>query len=198
MALEAVFLDRDGTINFDYGYVGDPAKIKILPGVIEGLTELKRNFPDVKFIVISNQAGVARGIITMEQVKAVNGKIAEILGKANIRIERFYICPFHPDFSSPEETSCRKPSPEMLLQASRDFNIELRNAYFIGDTKKDVESGKAANCKTVLLASEVYPDELKLLEKENNLPDFFARDFFEAVDFIVKSEMLKEENAETK
>ena len=198
MALEAVFLDRDGTINFDYGYVGDPAKIKILPGVIEGLTELKKNFPDVKFIVISNQAGVARGIITMEQVKAVNGKIAEILGKANIKIERFYICPFHPDFSSPEETSCRKPSPEMLLQASRDFNIELRNAYFIGDTKKDVESGKAANCKTVLLASEVYPDELKLLEKENNLPDFFARDFFEAVDFIVKSEMLKEENAETK
>ncbi len=198
MALEAIFLDRDGTLNYDYGYVGDPEKVAIMPGVIDGLKLLKKKFPEVKFIVITNQAGVARGLITLEQVAAVNRKIQEILLKENIVLEKFYICPFHPEFSSPEETKCRKPSPEMVLKAAAEFGIKTENSYFIGDKTSDVECGINAGCKTILLASDVYVDEREALEQKKMFPDFFANDFYEAADFIVRKELRKEEILESK
>ncbi len=194
MGLQAIFLDRDGTINYDYGYVGEPEKVKIMPGVIDGLKILKKHFPEAKLIVITNQAGVARGIITMEQVNAVNSVIAEILRKEGVEIERFYICPFHPEFSEAEKVRCRKPSPEMVFKAAEDFGLELSETYFIGDKKSDVECGKNAGCKTVLLASDVYGNEYEALKNENNPPDFYAENFLKAVNYIVENEISWEKN----
>jgi D,D-heptose 1,7-bisphosphate phosphatase len=191
MALQAIFLDRDGTLNHDYGYVGDVDKVDLLPGVIEGLKKLKSNFPDVIFIVITNQAGVARGIITMEQVHAVNSKISAMLKREGIEIAAFYICPFHPEFSRREDVSCRKPSPEMTLKAVKDFNLDVRNTYFIGDKGSDVKSGKSAGCKTILLASDVYENELQLLKNENITPDFYAENFLEAAEYIIGKEAAR-------
>ncbi len=194
MNLEAIFLDRDGTLNYDYGYVGDPEKVEIMPGVIEGLKKIKKNFPSVKFIVISNQAGVARGIITIEQVESVNKKISDILFNNGISIDKYYICPFHPEFSSKDESICRKPSPSMVLEAAKDFNLNLENTYFIGDKATDVETGKNSGCKTILLDSDVYPNELDELKRKNISPDFFARNFSEAANFIINKEVPSEAN----
>ena len=189
MSLDAIFLDRDGTINYDFGYVGDPEKVEILPGVIDGLKKLSERFPNIKFIVISNQAGVARGLFTMEDVKKVNEKIRNILSAEGIEISKFYICPFHPEFSDKKDVTCRKPSPEMVLQALDDFQINPGNTYFIGDKTSDIECGKNANTKTILLASDKYPDELNILNEKKIVPDFYAKNFSEAVNYIIENEI---------
>ncbi len=185
MIPEAIFLDRDGTINFDYGYLGDAEKVEILDGVFDGMIKLKEKFPEIIFIVISNQAGIARGLITQEQVNNVNGRINRLLSEKGISIAKFYHCPFHPEFSSEEDSKCRKPSPEMLFEAAEDFNLNLSNTYFIGDRHTDIQSGRNAGTKTILLKSEVYPNEEEILKKENALPDFSANNFLEAAEYII-------------
>ena len=192
MSLDAIFLDRDGTINYDFGYVGDPEKVEILPGVIDGLKKLSENFPNIKFIVISNQSGVARGLITMEDVNKVNTKIQNILSAEGIEISKFYVCPFHPEFSDEKDVTCRKPSPEMVLQAVEDFNLNPSDTYFIGDRTSDIECGKNAGTKTILLASDKYKNELEILNKKNISPDFYAKDFTEAVNWIIENEVNTE------
>ena len=185
MLPEAIFLDRDGTINFDYGYLGDVEKVEILDGVIDGMLMLKEKFPKLIFIVISNQAGIARGLITLEQVNKVNGRINRLLSEKGISISKFYHCPFHPEFSSEEDSKCRKPSPEMLFEAAKDFKLNLTNTYFIGDRHTDIQSGLNAGTKTILLKSEVYPNEEEILKEKKSLPDFTANNFLEAAEYII-------------
>ncbi len=185
MIPQAIFLDRDGTINFDYGYLGDVSKVEILDGVIDGMLKLKEKFPGIIFIVISNQAGIARGLITLEQVRNVNSRIQQLLNEKGITVSKFYHCPFHPEFSSEEDSKCRKPSPEMLFEAANDFNLNLTNTYFIGDRHTDIESGLNAGTKTILLKSEIYPDEAEILNNKNAAPDFIANNFLEVAEFII-------------
>jgi histidinol-phosphate phosphatase family protein len=185
MTPAAIFLDRDGTINYDYGYLGNKDKVEILPGVIEGMLKLQESLPDIRFIVISNQAGVARGIISLEQVKEVNGRIQEILEENGVIISKFYYCPFHPEFSNEDESQCRKPSPQMLIEAAGDFNIDLKNTFFVGDRFSDVECGYNAGTKTILLKSDIYSDEETILEQKGINPDFVAENFLDAVNYIL-------------
>jgi histidinol-phosphate phosphatase family protein len=185
MTPAAIFLDRDGTINYDYGYLGDKDKVEILPGVIEGMLKLQNSLPGIHFIVISNQAGVARGIISLEQVKEVNGRIEEILGESGVKISKFYYCPFHPEFSDEEESLCRKPSPQMLKEAAEDFNFDLNNTFFVGDRFSDVECGYNAGTKTILLKSDIYSDEETILAQKGINPDFVAGNFLDAANYIL-------------
>lgn len=104
MLIPAVFLDRDGTINYDSGYIKEPEKVIIMEGVSEGIRKLKRQF-GFKIIVISNQAGVAKGLLTLEDVESVNNKIYEILLEEGAEIDAFYYCPFHPDYDPPEKNN---------------------------------------------------------------------------------------------
>jgi D,D-heptose 1,7-bisphosphate phosphatase len=127
----AVFLDRDGTLNEDTGYIGDPELVKLFPDVGETLFRLKKKL-DSFLIVISNQSGIARGLITKQQVELVNQKINFLLEDFNVSIDSFYYCPYHPDYNTPEESKCRKPSPEMVLKAAKDFNIELSKSVMEG------------------------------------------------------------------
>ena len=101
MTNKAVFLDRDGTLNFDPGYLGNPKNLKLFPDSGNVLAELK-NKHHFKLIVISNQSGIARGIITEEEVISVNNELNKKLLEFNVQIDAFYYCPFHPDFSSKE------------------------------------------------------------------------------------------------
>ena len=106
MNRKAVFLDRDGTLNVDPGYLGEPEKVELYPGVGKGIAALKEN--GYRIIVISNQSGITRGLITEEQVRAVNEKINSILREENnTSIDAFYYCPYHPDFDDAEKTKCR-------------------------------------------------------------------------------------------
>ena len=184
MSNRAVFLDRDGTLNEDPGYLGDPGKVKLLPFVGEILSRLKNEF-NYCLIVISNQSGIARGLITAKQVDRVNEKINILLKEFNVSIDKFYYCPFHPDFSTKENYNCRKPSTEMVEKAVEEFDIDLSNSFFIGDSVTDIECGMNAGVKTILVKTGYGRESLYMLQKENKIPNFVAENFLDAGNFIL-------------
>jgi D-glycero-D-manno-heptose 1,7-bisphosphate phosphatase len=181
----AVFLDRDGTLNEDPGYLGDPDKVVLFPQTGKALALLKNQL-NFKLIVISNQSGIARGLLSVQDVDSVNEKINNILSDDNVQIDAFYYCSHHPDYSSTDECSCRKPSPELVYKAALDFDINLKNSYFIGDTPADVECGKNAGLKTILVHTGYGQESFYILQKENKIPTFVAGDIFEAAQLIQK------------
>lgn len=183
MTNHAVFLDRDGTLNEDTGYLGDPLQVKLYPEVGKALAKLK-NVAGFKLIVISNQSGIARGLITKNEVDLVNLQLNKLLSEFNVSIDKFYFCPYHPDFSSEEESNCRKPSPEMVLEAAKENNIDLSKSYMIGDSDVDIECGLSLNLKTILVKTGNGRESLSILQKRNNLPSFVANNFLDACNFI--------------
>jgi D,D-heptose 1,7-bisphosphate phosphatase len=184
MAVPAVFLDRDGTLNDDPGYLGDPDKVKLFPDTGEALSNLKKL--NLKLIVISNQSGIARGLITRENVEAVNNRINDLLLDFDVKIDAFYFCPFHPEFSNEEECECRKPSPKMIFKAADDFNVDLKSSYFIGDAVSDIECGMNAGVKTILVKTGYGNESFSTLQKQNKLPTFTADNILDAAIFIQK------------
>jgi len=184
MSNKAIFLDRDGTLNFDPGYIGDPKDLVLFSDTGKILSSLKNDF-QFKLIVISNQSGIARGIISEKQVISVNNELNKKLAEFNVQIDGFYYCPFHPDFSSKDDCVCRKPSPKMILDASSDFNIDLSKSYFIGDSVSDMLAGKDAGVKTVLVKTGNGAESISILQNGNNFPSFVAENLTEACNFII-------------
>jgi len=184
MSNRAVFLDRDGTLNENPGYLADPGKVKLLPFVGEILSRLKNEF-NYFLIVISNQSGIARGLITAEQVDQVNEGLNTLLKEFKVSIDKFYYCPFHPDFSKAEECGCRKPSTEMVEKAVEEFDIDISKSFFIGDSVADIECGINADIKTILVKSGYGREALYMLQKENKIPNFVADNFLDAGNFIL-------------
>jgi len=183
MSNRAIFLDRDGTLNEDPGYISDPESVKLFSETGEALSLLKKN--SFLLIVISNQSGIARGIMKSEDVDNVNSKINHLLSKHGVQIDAFYYCPAHPDFNSEEECKCRKPSPKLVFEAVKDFNIDLKKSYFVGDTVSDVNCGKNAGLKTILVKTGQGVETLSILQKENNFPTFVAKDILIASNYIL-------------
>jgi D-glycero-D-manno-heptose 1,7-bisphosphate phosphatase len=140
-----IFLDRDGTVIDDTGYIGDPDLVHFLPGVFDALRHFQQ--AGYRLVVISNQSGIGRGVITQAQYELVAQRIAEDLARHGIQVATYY-CPHSPDDHCP----CRKPQPFLLLRAVQDLQIDLSRSYMIGDRLTDVEAGAAAGCKTILLA----------------------------------------------
>lgn len=184
MLSKAVFLDRDGTLNYDPGYLGNPNDLELFSDTGNVLAALKNKF-QFKLIVISNQAGIARGIITEEQVISVNNELNKKLSEFNVQIDAFYYCPFHPDFSSEEDCLCRKPSPKMILDASNDLNIDLSKSYFVGDTAADIIAGLTIQLKTILVKTGKGAESISILQNGNNFPSFVAENLTEAYKFII-------------
>jgi D,D-heptose 1,7-bisphosphate phosphatase len=175
----AVFLDRDGTIIDDVGYIKDPSLICFLPGALEALTMLQ----DAGFalVVVSNQSGIARGIISLEELQAVRQRFCELLKNNNIILMDYLFCPHHPSGSVEEfrkKCDCRKPAPGMLLDAADRHGIDLKNSWMIGDKNDDVRAGLAAGTRTIRLAD---PDK----RHSNDVsPDFYAANLLQAVKII--------------
>lgn len=192
MKNKAIFLDRDGTLNIDYGYVKSPSEIVLFDGVPEALKKLKEH--GFILIVVTNQSGVVRGLMTENDVIKVNEHINNILKeKVNIQIDKFYYCPYHPDYSPIELSDCRKPSPKMVLKAVEEFNIDLSKSYFIGDTISDMQcANNAAVYKAIMVKTSKNSEHEKLKSVTNLKVDFIANNFVEATDFILKD--LTEEN----
>ena len=183
MPAPTVFFDRDNTLNVDPGYLSDPKLVELFDGVGEGISKLKNDF-GFKIVVISNQSGIARGFFSKREVDSVNERINQILLKENnVRIDAFYYCPFHPDFSSSEESKCRKPSPMMVFMAAEEMDLDLSKSYFVGDKPSDIECGTNAGLKTVLINYENEEEKISLLK--NNKPDFVIDNFLNACDFII-------------
>ena len=184
MTRYALFTDRDGTLNYDPGYLGDPDSVKLYPGVIQGIKTLKSQL-NFKVIVISNQSGITRNLISSDQVDQVNRRINDILNVAGTSIDAFYFCPFHPDFDPPEKCKCRKPSPELVLKAVQEHQIDLSKSYFIGDSQVDIECGYNSGLKTILIRNTLDEVEIKGLQKQINSPNFVADNFLEGIQFII-------------
>ena len=137
----AVFFDRDGTIMKDCDYCSDPKDVKIFPGVPEALRRLKsRGF---KLIIITNQSVIGRGLMTVEQYRALEREVVRQLG--GDLIDATYFCPDVPG----QHSSCRKPAPGMILQAKQEHGIDLPRSFFIGDKEIDVECGRNAGVRTI-------------------------------------------------
>jgi D,D-heptose 1,7-bisphosphate phosphatase len=183
MSNPAIFLDRDGTINEDPGYISDPEKLVLIPEAGTALSLLKKN--GYLLIVISNQSGIARGLMTAEDVDRVNSRLNLLLEKFNVKIDAFYYCPAHPEFSTQEECECRKPSTKLLFEAVNKFNIDLNKSFFVGDLISDIECGKKAGIKTILVRTGKGEESFSILQKENNFPTFVADNLINACNFIL-------------
>lgn len=142
----AVFLDRDGVINEERkDYVKTIKEFQIFGDVPEAIKQLKEL--GFKVIVITNQSAVNRGIITTETLNEIHVKLQEILKENDTSIDKFYFCPHRPD----ENCKCRKPNPEMLIRASQEYNIDMKNSFMIGDSLTDIQAAHKAGCKGILL-----------------------------------------------
>lgn len=139
----AVFLDRDGTLMEEVNYCADPKQVAIFPGVPEALQRLKAR--GYKLIVISNQAGIGRGYFTEKEYRAVEAEVARAVHPAIF--DATYFCPDHPD----RATARRKPGPGMVLEAQRDHRLDLARSFFIGDKAIDIECGRNAGVRTILV-----------------------------------------------
>lgn len=153
----AVFLDRDGTINKYVGFLTDIDDFELLPNVSEAVRHI--NEAGYLCIVVTNQPVIARGEITLEELAVIHNKMETMLGNEGAYLDAIYYCPHHPDRGFEGEVEalkiqcdCRKPKPGMILKAAEDFNIDLKLSWMIGDEERDIQAGRNAGCKTVLLS----------------------------------------------
>ena len=186
----AVFLDRDGTINEEVGYLDSLDKLRIIPSAYEAIRLI--NESGMKAVVISNQAGVARGLFTEDFVKITNEHLQTALRQEGAHIDNFYFCPHHPiEGIEPyrQVCNCRKPAPGMLLQAAQDLNIDLTRSYLVGDRFNDMEAGKKIGVRGILVKTgfgqQLLQDDGPDKAKPENKPDFIAEDILEAVRWIL-------------
>ncbi len=155
-ARPAVFVDRDKTLIEDPGYISHPAQVKLLPGVAEAIATLRgAGYP---VVVVTNQSGVARGLITEEQLAAVHQRLQELLQEHGTGVDAIYYCPYLEGPRALVESyrrtsSLRKPQPGMLLAAARDLKLDLKASWMVGDSGIDIEAGRAAGCRTICLES---------------------------------------------
>jgi D-glycero-D-manno-heptose 1,7-bisphosphate phosphatase len=184
-----VFLDRDGTLIADVGYLARPEQIRILPGVREGLRALRAC--GFCLVVLTNQSAVARGYIREKDLERLHAELRARLAKEGARIDAFYYCPHHPDEgSAPYRTACdcRKPAPGLAARAAADLGLALERAYVIGDKPLDMELAARIGAPGVLISTEKLAGEGNF--GDNRVPAgarFVAADFREAADWVVRA-----------
>lgn len=168
---KAIFLDRDGTINKYVGFLRNIDDFELIEGVAEAIKLINQR--GYLAIVVTNQPVIARGEVTWEELNEIHMKMATLLGKEGAYVDGIYICPHHPDKGfegeRPEykiDCDCRKPKPGLLLQAAKDFNIELSESYMIGDSHRDVEAGENAGVKKSIKVEENNENGLLNIIKE--------------------------------
>lgn len=162
---KAVFLDRDGVINKYVGFLTDINDFELIPGVCEAIKKI--NLSGYLAIIVTNQPVIARGEVTLEELKMIHDKLETELGKQGAYVDAIYFCPHHPHKGykgeRPElkiKCNCRKPNPGMLLRAAEDFNIDLNQSWIVGDGENDIKAGIAAKCRTALIGSGSFGQDI--------------------------------------
>jgi len=192
MANAAVFFDRDGTLIEDPGYLNHPDQVKLLDGAAEALKELK--LLDYRAIVVTNQSGVARGIVSEEMLGRIHDRLGELLARKGAALDGIYYCPYHPEGVIPkyrQDSDWRKPAPGMLLAAAEEMEIDLTRSWVIGDSPRDIEAGRRAGCRTILLRSADQE------ETGTDGPDYVAVNIREAANMIKKFHRSEQEDVST-
>ncbi len=177
---KAVFLDRDGTINKYVGFLKNIDDFELIDGAADAIKRI--NESGYLAIVVTNQPVIARGEVTYEQLEQIHNKMETLLGLNGAYLDAIYFCPHHPhkgyEGEIPElkfDCDCRKPKPGMLLQAAKDYNIDLSQSVMIGDGENDILAGKAAGCKTVLIGNDNFCQDFTVENiKELNLEEILC------------------------
>jgi len=177
-AKKAIFLDRDGTICEDVGYLSRPEQIKLFPFAAEAVRLLNENGFIV--ILITNQSGIARGFFDENALREIHEKLVSELAEQNAKLDAIYFCPHN----SVDNCACRKPKTGMIEQATKDFSIDLKNSWMIGDKWIDVETGFRAKTKTALVLTGYGQKDIQQLERK---PDIIAESLFETVEKIIET-----------
>ena len=192
----AVFLDRDGVINEliyheEQGIVDSPftvGQLRLFPGTGEAVKRLTD--AGYKLVIASNQPGIAKGHLSRETFREIREKMKEELAKQGSCLSGEYYCLHHPEAKLEDlrkSCECRKPKPGLLLQAARELNISLSQSWMVGDGLTDIQAGKAAGCKTILIG-RMKCELCHLMDEENARPDAIASDILEATSIILDSE----------
>ena len=179
----AVFLDRDGTINEEVGYLDSLDKLELYPNSFEAIRLINKS--GMLAVVITNQSGVARGYFSEDFVRSVHLRINEILQAKGACIDRFYYCPHHPTEGKGrylKSCDCRKPEPGMIIKASEELDIDLSSSYMVGDAAKDIELANRVGAKGILVRTGYGKDVISSDVK----PAYIADDILDAVNWIMK------------
>lgn len=157
----AVFLDRDGTLNVEKSYLHRYSDWEWIPGAIEAIKTFNR--AGFLVVVVTNQAGIARGHYGENEVRELHARISQDVAEVGGRIDAIYFCPHHTDFGPERNCECRKPRPGMLLQAQKDLDIDMASSYMIGDKALDVAAGLSAGVQPILVLTGYGKEERCLL-----------------------------------
>ncbi|MFH2012913.1 MAG: HAD family hydrolase [Pseudomonadota bacterium] len=189
----AVFMDRDGTINEEQGYLSDPSGLEILPGAVDAIRLI--NEKQIKAVVITNQSGVARGYFSEKIIERIHLRLRELLEEKGAYLDGIYYCPHHPEVGSSEyhkNCNCRKPDIGMLQQASAELGIDLSDSYIVGDKLTDIEPAYKVGAKGILVLTGYGKEELGSLNKSTDRqPHYIAGDLLEAVNWILADIQIK-------
>jgi D-glycero-D-manno-heptose 1,7-bisphosphate phosphatase len=188
MGVAAAFLDRDGTLNVEAGYLNHVDRLELIDCAAEAVALLKKH--GLKTIVVTNQAGVARGYFPEEHLTRLHAKLQRLLREQGTELDAIYYCPHHPDVGEPpyrQDCDCRKPKLGMIRRAEAEFAIDPHRSYMVGDKISDVNFGKKAGCKSLLLLTGYGKGDLEYhRDKLDGEPDYIAEDILDAARWIVR------------
>jgi len=180
MTRGAAFLDRDGTIIHDAHYLKLPEQVKLLPGAAAAVKRL--NDAKVPVVVVTNQSGIARGLLTEADYERVRRRTEDLLGAEGARIDATYMCPHHPDFTGP--CACRKPGTLLFRRAAKDLKLSLADSWYVGDKPRDVLPARELEGRGILVPnSETTPDDIAELRAEFDVVQTLGA----AVDIILEA-----------
>lgn len=186
MKAKAVFLDRDGVINEERGYVHKADDFALLPGVVAAIRQLRLN--GFKVIVVTNQSGIARGFFEGAAVDKLHRHLQRILAAEGTQVDGIYYCPHHPDGTVTEfavTCDCRKPMPGLFLRAASELKLDLKSSYLVGDKLSDIQAGRQADVKKTFLVRTGHP----LSHEAISYADYLADDLYEVASVIVSREL---------
>jgi D-glycero-D-manno-heptose 1,7-bisphosphate phosphatase len=187
MARPAVFFDRDNTLIINDGYLGDPARVILMPGAAPAIARARQLGYAV--VTVSNQSGVARGLFDQDAVRAVDQRMDELLqlDDPDAIIDLHIYCPFHPQAVVAEyrrDSDLRKPAPGMLVLAAKKLDLDLNKSWLIGDAIRDIEAGQAAGCRTILFQPPDVPASPDAAVRPSATADFTATSLGQAIEFL--------------
>lgn len=175
----AVFIDRDGTINQDRNYLDNAQDFEFIPGAADAIKKL--NECGLKVVVITNQSGIARGILTEETLSDIHDRMVHLLATEGAYLDGIYYCPHHPD----DGCDCRKPATGMVRNAIHDLDVDIAHSYIIGDKRADVHLGHNLGLTSILVLTGYGREENEFFENEKAKPDFVADNLRHAAEWII-------------
>ncbi len=185
---KVIFLDRDGTINKEDGYITRVDQLHLYEGALPALRMLKEM--GYRIVIVSNQAGVAKALLTEPALIEINNALLSMLRAEGILIDRLYYCPHHPDAVVPEykkDCECRKPKTGMIMRAVQELGVHVEGAYMIGDKLTDIELARNFDGRGILLLTGYGNEEIKKLDPQKHNPVYIGKDILDAAAWIKKN-----------